>query len=228
MSSVRLEQQYLRLWDLFEGKQQITTLQKLSEHMYCSRRHMRALLQMMEKRGWIRWDSGPVRGKQSHLTFLSSGHTFRQRKAIELLEKDKFQQAIQLVGDRADIKEMVLAHLGQTYRQGKHILRILYYRPMSNLLPGTPLRRTQTHIVRQIFNGVTCINEENGEVEPDLAHHWQQLPPVLWRFWIRPGVRFHNRRELLVKILFTLYYGYVTSLPYFQRLQKLTRRCHGL
>ncbi|CAK8744022.1 HTH-type transcriptional regulator SgrR [Sodalis praecaptivus] len=75
---------------------------------------------------------------------------------------------------------------------------MLYYRPLSNLLPGTPLRRSDNHIVRQIFSGLTRINEENGELEADLAHHWQALAPDHWRFYLRPAVRFHHGWEMTV------------------------------
>src|SRR5471030_1359151 len=64
---------------------------------------------------------------------------------------------------------MLLSQLGRSFRQGKHLLRVLYYRPLFNLLPGTMLRRSETHIARQIFSGLTLINEEKGEVEGDLA-----------------------------------------------------------
>lgn len=65
---------------------------------------------------------------------------------------------------------------------GGNILRVLYYRPMKNLLPGSALRRSETHIARQIFSALTRVNEENGELEADIAHHWQQLSPTHWRF----------------------------------------------
>ncbi|MDI5349442.1 hypothetical protein MJL48_31450, partial [Salmonella enterica subsp. enterica serovar Kentucky] len=38
--------------------------------------------------------------------------------------------------------------------------------------------------------------EENGELEADIAHHWQQISPLLWRFYLRPGIHFHHGREL--------------------------------
>ncbi len=58
------------------------------------------------------------------------------------------------------------------------------------------MRRSETHIARQIFSSLTRINEENGELEADIAHHWQQISPLHWRFFLRPGVHFHHGREL--------------------------------
>jgi SgrR family transcriptional regulator len=90
---------------------------------------------------------------------------------------------VQLVGDKAAVRQMLVSHLGRSFRQGRHILRVLYYRPMKNLLPGTALRRSETHMARQIFSGLTRINEENGELEADIAHHWQQLSRATGAFF---------------------------------------------
>ena len=51
MSSGRLQQQFIRLWQCCEGKSQETTLNSLAELLNCSRRHMRTLLNTMEARG---------------------------------------------------------------------------------------------------------------------------------------------------------------------------------
>lgn len=53
MSSGRLQQQFIRLWQCCDGKSQETTLNELAEMLSCSRRHMRTLLNMMEARGWL-------------------------------------------------------------------------------------------------------------------------------------------------------------------------------
>lgn len=58
-------------------------------------------------------------------------------------------------------------------------------------------------MVRQIFNGLTRINEENGELEPDLSHHWQAISPLHWRFYLRPAIHFHHGRELEMEDVIT-------------------------
>lgn len=116
---------------------------------------------------------------------------------------------------------MLLAHLGRSFRQGKHILRILYYRPLRNLLPGSALRRSEMHIARQIFSGLTNINEENGELKPDLAHHWQMLSPLHWRFYLRPSIRFHHGRELAMQdVIASL--TRLNALPLFSHIASVT------
>jgi SgrR family transcriptional regulator len=196
MPSGRLQQQFIRLWQCCEGQSQETTLNELADLLNCSRRHMRTLLNTMQQQGWLRWEAEAGRGKRSRLTFLYTGLALQQQRAEDLLEQDRIDQLVQLVGDKAAVRQMLVSHLGRSFRQGRHILRVLYYRPMKNLLPGTALRRSETHMARQIFSGLTRINEENGELEADIAHHWQQIAPLHWRFFLRPGIHFHNGREL--------------------------------
>ncbi|MEF3088359.1 transcriptional regulator SgrR [Enterobacter sp. 10-1] len=196
MSSARLQQQFIRLWQCCEGRSQETTLNELAEMLSCSRRHMRTLLNMMEERGWLTWEAEAGRGKRSKLAFLYTGLALQQQRAEDLLEQDRIDQLVQLVGDKAAVRQMLVSHLGRSFRQGRHILRVLYYRPMKNLLPGSALRRSENHIARQIFSALTRVNEENGELEADIAHHWQQLSPTHWRFFLRPGIHFHHGREL--------------------------------
>ncbi|ENT7051094.1 HTH-type transcriptional regulator SgrR [Enterobacter kobei] len=196
MPSGRLQQQFIRLWQCCEGQSQETTLNELADLLNCSRRHMRTLLNTMQQQGWLSWEAEAGRGKRSRLTFLYTGLALQQQRAEDLLEQDRIDQLVQLVGDKAAVRQMLVSHLGRSFRQGRHILRVLYYRPMKNLLPGTALRRSETHMARQIFSGLTRINEENGELEADIAHHWQQLSPCHWRFFLRPGIHFHYGREL--------------------------------
>ncbi|VTN13990.1 HTH-type transcriptional regulator sgrR [Raoultella terrigena] len=125
----------------------------------CSRRHMRTLLNMMEERGWLTWEAEAGRGKRSKLAFLYTGLALQQQRAEDLLEQDRIDQLVQLVGDKAAVRQMLVSHLGRSFRQGRHILRVLYYRPMKNLLPGSALRRSENHIARQIFSALTRVNE---------------------------------------------------------------------
>ncbi|PXW59328.1 SgrR family transcriptional regulator [Grimontella sp. AG753] len=196
MPSGRLQQQFIRLWQCCDGKSQETTLNELADLLSCSRRHMRTLLNTMQERGWLTWEAEAGRGKRSRLTFLYTGLALQQQRAEDLLEQDRIEQLVQLVGDKSAVRQMLISHLGRSFRQGRHILRVLYYRPLRNLLPGTALRRSETHMARQIFSALTRINEENGELEADIAHHWKAITPLHWRFYLRPGIHFHHGREL--------------------------------
>lgn len=220
MSSGRLQQQFIRLWQCCNGVSRETTLNELAEQLSCSRRHMRTLLNAMQQRGWLTWEAEAGRGKRSRLTFLYTGLALQQQRAEDLLDQDRIDQLVQLVGDKNAVRQMLVSHLGRSFRQGRHILRVLYYRPLRNLLPGTALRRSETHIARQIFSALTRINEENGELEPDIAHHWKRLSPLHWRFYLRPGIHFHHGRELEMSDVITSLQR-VNALPLYSHITEI-------
>ncbi|MEL4015846.1 HTH-type transcriptional regulator SgrR [Dryocola clanedunensis] len=221
MSSARLQQQFIRLWQCCDGKPQETTLNDLADMLSCSRRHMRTLLSAMQDKGWLSWKAEAGRGKRSQLEFLYTGLALQQQRAEDLLEQDRIDQLVQIVGDKAAVRQMLISHLGRSFRQGRHILRVLYYRPLLNLLPGSALRRSETHIARQIFSGLTRINEENGELEADIAHHWQQISPLHWRFYLRPGIHFHHGRELdMLDVMASL--QRINALPLYAHISEIS------
>lgn len=128
MSTPRLQQQFIRLWQRCHGQDIATTLQQLSEVLSCSRRHVRSLLGAMQQQGWISWHPESGRGKRSQLKFHYTGLALQQQRAEELLEQDRIDQLVQLVGDKNVVRQMLLSQLGRSFRQGKHILRVLYLR----------------------------------------------------------------------------------------------------
>ncbi|CAM3813768.1 SgrR family transcriptional regulator [Rouxiella silvae] len=197
MPSRRLEQQYLRLLDFFPMQKVSTTLQELADQLHCSKRHMRNLLLQMQELQWIDWQSVAGRGHRSQLVLLRNAHQLLVAKADKLLDEGNFDEAINLLGDEKQLVTSLLrSKLGYSIRDEYQSIRVPYYRTMPNLYPGTPLRRSELHLVRQIFNGLTRINEDSGGVEQDLAHQWRQIDPLQWRFYLRPGVQFHDGREL--------------------------------
>ncbi|MFI8415160.1 HTH-type transcriptional regulator SgrR [Serratia sp. NPDC078593] len=221
MSTSRLQQQFIRLWQRCHGETTETTLQELAEVLSCSRRHVRSLLGAMQREGWLTWQAEVGRGKRSQLIFNYTGLALQQQRAEALLEQDHIDQLVQLVGDKSVVRQMLLSQLGRSFRQGKHILRVLYYRQLYNLLPGSALRRSETHLARQIFSGLTRINEENGELEADLSHHWQALTPLHWRFYLRPVIHFHHGRELEMEdVILSL--ARLIPQPLFSHLDRVT------
>ncbi|OHY45147.1 SgrR family transcriptional regulator [Enterobacter roggenkampii] len=200
MNGLRREHQYLRLLTLFPSREVTTTIQALAEGMCCSKRHMRALLVQMQAAGWLEWQSSPGRGHKTRLRLLCNEHQLLMTKADRLLDAGDYGAAIDLLGDEKHlIAQLLRTKMGYSIRDDYQLLRIPYYRTMPNLYPGTPLRRSEIHLVRQIFNGLTRINEETGMVESDLAHHWRMIDTLHWRFFLRPGVHFHDGRLLTSK-----------------------------
>ncbi|QKJ16089.1 SgrR family transcriptional regulator [Yersinia kristensenii] len=225
MTSRRLEQQYLRLLNQVGVQPVEITLQELADKQSCTKRHMRTLLVQMQQAGWLIWQAEAGRGRRSHLQLLRNTHQLLIEKAEQLLDSGGFNEAIALLGeDKQLIIPLLQAKLGYRIRDDYQALRIPYYRTMSNLYPGTPLRRSELHLVRQIFNGLTRINEADSEVTTDLAHKWRMLDPLRWRFYLRPAVQFHDGRELSSRDVVSSLTRCAT-LPLFSHIQKVSQ--HG-
>lgn len=225
MTSRRLEQQYLRLLNAVGVQSVAITLQELADKLNCTKRHMRTLLVQMQQAGWLTWQAEAGRGRRSHLQLLRNTHQLLIEKAEQLLDSGGFNEAIVLLGeDKQLITPLLRSKLGYRIRDDYQALRIPYYRTMPNLYPGTPLRRSELHLVRQLFNGLTRINEESGDAATDLAHQWRMLDPLHWRFYLRPGVQFHDGRELSSRDVVSSLTR-CARLPLFSHIQQI--KAHG-
>ncbi|HEM8291783.1 MULTISPECIES: HTH-type transcriptional regulator SgrR [Providencia] len=222
MSNTRLQTQFVRLWQHFQGHDSETTLQDIADILFCSRRHVRTLLNNMQGHGWLSWQAESGRGKRSTLIFHVNGLELQQAQAEQLLKEESIEKLVALVGDKETIRQMVLSELERSYRQGKNLLRIIYYRDFPNLLPGAPMRRSEIHLMSQIFNGLTHINEEKGEVEDGLAHHWQDISDTHWRFYLRPAIYFHHGREMLAEDIIHSLLRLKQCWPLFSHIQSVS------
>lgn len=200
MPSSRLYQQFQRLAQQLGCDEREASLAEVADLLCCTPRNARLLLRRMQDQGWLSWSAEAGRGRRSRLILLDNQESLTRRRLRDLLSQGQLAQAVRLVEGRLDLlTPLLIEQLGQATREGRQILRVPYYRPLPRLLPTDPLRRSEIHLSRQIFNGLTRRNEENGEIEGDLAHHWECLGPYHWRFYLRPAVRFHHGRELAVE-----------------------------
>lgn len=197
MSESRLEQHYRRLLSFYPEQQVTVTLGEIADRLCCTKRHMRGLLMRMQQQGWLSWQASAGRGHHSTLILHYSAQQLLLLKAEQLLDQGELSKAVSLLGHQQGLVASLLRQrLGYRVSEDYQSLRIPYYRTMPNLYPGTPLRRSEMHLVRQIFNGLTKVSPHSGVAEADLAHHWSQQDDQQWRFHLRPGVRFHDGREL--------------------------------
>lgn len=90
----------------------------------------------------------------------------------------------------------LLAACGEQGARGDHegVLRVgVGSLPVSQ---GDPFRgngRPGTLVWYALFDGLTQLDEQ-GRLTPALALSWRSVSPTLWRFELRPGVRFSNGR----------------------------------
>ncbi|WP_235869204.1 SgrR family transcriptional regulator [Veronia nyctiphanis] len=197
MSSQRLQTQFSRIYGHFGGEDSETSLQHMADVLVCTRRNARMVLNKMAEKGWLTWEPAVGRGKLSKLAFHRSTSDLQQNRLRKWVSEGKLEAALEaLDNDAVRLAQLIQELLGAKVQEGKQIIRLPYYRAFHSLDPSKPLRRSENHIVRQIFNGLTRFNDKTEKLEPDLAHHWQQLSPTHWRFFIRPAVFFHDGKRL--------------------------------
>lgn len=226
MSTQRLERHYQKLLELFPQRETLTTLQTLADALYCSKRHMRTLIIQMQSHGWLTWEATAGRGHLAKLVLHFSEQQLMLTHAQRLLDLNDMRGVLRLLGnDTHHLATLLRGRLGHSIDDEQQTLRIPYYRSMPNLYPGTALRRSEVHIVKQVFSGLTRIDEASGEVAKDLAHHWRRLDDGHWRFFLRPGVQFHDGTRLTSSdVVVSLMRS--AKLPLFSHISKVEAEGH--
>lgn len=201
MSSPRLRVQFETLFEHFQGQDIETQLEDVTDILFCTRRNARIVLNKMEEEGWIEWHPAAGRGKLSQLIFKRSRADVSENLARRYLNEGKIGQAFAVLDqDAAKLTQVIESYLGVQHQEGLQVVRLPYYRQLSMLNPQKPMRRSEQHIARQVFSGLTRLDEEE-QLQPDLAHAWQALSDTHWRFYLRPGVRFHNGNLLTTELI---------------------------
>lgn len=195
MSGQRLRAQFTRLYHHFNGEDTDTALQAIADILVCTRRNARMVLSKLEEHGWLTWQPSVGRGKLSRLTFLRSESALREEQAAQWLTQGKIDQALACLDhDSTKLVTLIQKQMGPSTQNGRQIVRLPYYRQLEELDPRGPLRRSEQHLVGQIFNGLVRYRGNDRIVVADLAHHWDAISASQWRFYLRPGVRFHDGR----------------------------------
>lgn len=199
MSSPRLRVQFETLFEHFDGKDTGIQLEDITDILCCTRRNARIVLNKLAEEGWIEWLPAAGRGKLSQLKFKRNRNDVSENLARRYLEEGKIGQALTVLDrDAAKLTQVIQGYLGVQYQEGEQVVRLPYYRPLSMLDPLKSMRRSEQHIACQVFSGLTKL-DDNDQLQPDLAHSWQSLSDTHWRFYLRPGVRFHNGEPLITE-----------------------------
>ena len=197
MSSPRLRVQFETLFEYFDGKDSDVQLDDITDVLCCTRRNARMVLNKLEEEGWVEWLPAAGRGKLSQLIFKQNRCDVSENLARRYLEEGKIGQALSVLDQNAaKLTQVIQNYLGVQYQEGEQVIRLPYYRPLSMLNPTKSMRRSEQHIACQVFSGLTRL-DENDQLQPDLAHSWQKISDYQWRFFLRPGVRFHNGEPLM-------------------------------
>ncbi|MDB1126264.1 SgrR family transcriptional regulator [Vibrio algarum] len=192
MSSPRLRTQFESLFEHFKGQDSDIQLDEIISILFCTRRNARIVLNKMADQGWIEWHPAAGRGNLSTIIFKRNQQDVSESLAKKYLDEGRIEQAFSVLKkDAGKLTKVIEDYLGVTHDEGLQYVRLPYYRQLSMLNPTKPHRRSEQNIIRQIFSGLTKL-DENDQLQPDLAHTWESNDGKNWRFYLRPGVRFHN------------------------------------
>lgn len=199
MSSPRLRTQFETLFKQLKGEESDLLLDDIITILCCTRRNARIVLNKMSDEGWIEWHPAAGRGNLSKIIFKRNQQDVSENLAKRYLEEGRIEQAFDVLNrDAGKLTSVIEDYLGVNHEEGQQIVRLPYYRQLSMLNPTRPHRRSEQHIIRQIFSGLTKL-DENDQLQPDLAHTWESQDNKVWHFYLRPGVRFHNGNLLQVE-----------------------------
>ncbi|GMX64792.1 SgrR family transcriptional regulator [Paenibacillus elgii] len=211
---MRLEEHYLRLYRGLhprglEGGTE-ATLAELAGLLHCTERNVKLLLRGMQTRDWIRWEPGRGRGNRSRLELRAEPDRLLLEQVKERLAQGRLHEAVALAEQGTDTPEgrRQFAELLQEafgYRrepspdekQGSvEVLRFPSYRQLGSLDPVYATRRTELHMIRQLFDTLVRYDGETAGFLPGLAHHWELVADEggreRWIFALQKHVRFHN------------------------------------
>ncbi|WP_289141643.1 SgrR family transcriptional regulator [uncultured Brevibacillus sp.] len=209
---MQIAQHYLRLRQHFAGRQekeqQEVTLAELAAVFFCTIRNAKMIIKQLAEQDWIEWMPGRGRGNVSRIVFLRSVEQVVVSMAKAHVAQGDLDKAMHLLADpkiplRAKERffEWLSGQFGfrseEIEKRTRDTLRMSFYRTIPALDPPFVGRRTESHMVKQIFDTLIRFDERQDAFVPHLAHHWEvDESGTQWTFYLRKGVLFHHGREL--------------------------------
>ena len=194
---MRLHEQY-RLLQQHYGEQPVSPgVAELAALLACSPRNVRLQLAKMQQQGWLAWQPGRGRGHRSVLQCLQPPQDLQWQRTHRLLQRGELEQAFASLppDGRSQLMAQLPAYLGASANRRQ--LRIPIHRPLATLDPLRVTSRLEAHLVRQVFDRLCSFDIATQTLQPALAHSWQaDASARQWRFWLRPGVQFHDGSPL--------------------------------
>lgn len=193
------------------------TLERIAHICSCTERNAKLLLKQMGELGWITWSPGRGRGNKSTIVFRKQIEEVVFILAEELVQKGHFQRAFALL-DQYQVKgtlldsfiQWIYQYLGYQVETRDHsdyeTLRFPFYRTIPRLDPLYVTRRTEAHMVKQLFDTLVRFDPETKTIKPHMAHYWEcNDVGTEWTFYLRKGILFHHNKQLTAHdVKFTL------------------------
>lgn len=214
---MQLVEQYTRLIAGLSNKElgvaQEIALAEVAAILFCTQRNATWTLKKMQNQGWLQWQPGRGRGNRSMLTCHLAPQDLVMSAAKELVQKGEIHTSRQLIqqyqSEWAGLEEAYSLWMSSQFGlrvsrekergQGGRIdtLRFFVDRPFRCLDPIRVLLRSQTHVVKHVFDTLVRFDPVTRTVIGALAFYWESDDSgVEWTFCLRKGVLFHHGRLL--------------------------------
>ncbi|WP_158589658.1 MULTISPECIES: ABC transporter substrate-binding protein [Clostridia] len=192
------------------------TRAKISKELQCTERTVTNILNKLVDKKWIERNKGEGRGNSTTIIFLKTMEEmldYFERLApnyddilrlISLLDMnalyiEKEQVYTDIVFKLFGLKVGSMTMENEEKNDYEH-LKIPYFRSFYSLDPSAVERRSERHLVEQIFNTLVTYNKPSGKIVPNISHYWKQdNDGKEWTFYIRKGIHFHNNKILTAK-----------------------------
>ncbi len=212
---MQLAHHYLRVRHHFngiaDGVRIETSLHELAEVFCCTERNVKIILKQLSEAKWIEWLPGRGRGHYSHLVFRAMTQEVAFQLAQQYVRRGHLNEALSVLNEyaaRSTQRERFFAwlsqqfgfHVEETEKRSVDTLRMPFYRPIPALDPAFVNRRTESHMVKQIFDTLIRYDASEDRFLPHIAHYWEaNADKTEWTFYLRKGVTFHHGREMTAR-----------------------------
>ncbi|MDF2680464.1 MAG: transporter substrate-binding protein [Brevibacillus sp.] len=213
--SMQLVEQYVRLFTgchhLKQGTPTDISLAEVAAILFCTHRNATWTLKKMQNQGWLHWQPGRGRGNRSVLTCLLAPEDLVFTVAKELVQKGDIHGSRQLVGQyqhewnglEENYSRWMSSQFGLSVSREKgngeraDTLRFFMDRPFHILDPIRVLLRSQTHLVKHIFDTLVRFDPATRTIVGQLAFFWESDEQGKeWTMYLRKGVLFHHGRQM--------------------------------
>lgn len=214
LKKVQLVEQYIRICAGFPeealGQPQEISLAEVATRLFCTLRNANLIVKKLQKQGWLIWQPGRGRGNRSVLTCLLLPADVVLSVAKEMVQKGEIKASRELIDQyqrewpalAAGYSLWMSSQFGLRVTREKEnsrvdTLRLFFDHPFQGLDPIHVLLRSQTHLVKHLFDCLVRFDPVTKTVEPHLSFYWEvDETGREWTFFLRKGVLFHHGRQL--------------------------------
>ncbi|MDY0406485.1 ABC transporter substrate-binding protein [Virgibacillus sp. 179-BFC.A HS] len=188
-----------------KGLETETTISEIAELLNCSERHVKTIVNYLDKKGYLTWKVLRGRGRKPKITLHLTYDAFWMEEAKRNAAEGNYQEAFRIVqglGRHAqnDFQVWFYQQLGVSQTKDDveklDVLRYPFYETSLAMDPIMIRSRHDSHMVQQIFERLVEFDPFSEQLVPKIAHHWESMDGMRWIFYLRKNVLFHHGREL--------------------------------